>query len=197
MSRLLTAAVTEFAESGYEAATMNGIARRARSPIGSLYQFFPNKQSVARALRTRQIEDIQALWASLRDERASRSLDGFVNRFMELMTEFVRGHPAFVPLLDAPSSTIPVGARDRLRQLLETLLSALDPGIGSPARTRCAEVILHLNKALMGLFARSAARDRAWIMAEYRVLLRGYLASHVAPRGKAPGVRRRKSRSES
>ena len=96
VSRLLAAAVAEFAASGYEVATMMGIARRARSPIGSLYQFFPNKQAVARALRTRQIEDIGVLWSSLREDRTCASLDEFVDRFLAMMVEFVRGHRAFV-----------------------------------------------------------------------------------------------------
>ena len=191
VSQLLDSAVAEFAAAGYEAATMAGIARRAGAPIGSLYQFFPNKQALARALRARQIGDVEALWVPLRAEPACRSLDAFVDRFVEVMIGFVRGHPAFVPLLDAPSSTIPTGARDRVRVILESLLAVLHPGLRPPATTRCAEVILNLNKALMGMYGRAAAADRRWIAAEYRVLLRAYLASQFARHPRPPAARRR------
>ena len=47
---ILDAAAAEFAAVGYEAATTNAIARRAGTSIGSLYQFFPNKEAVLEAL---------------------------------------------------------------------------------------------------------------------------------------------------
>jgi AcrR family transcriptional regulator len=191
VSRLLAAAVAEFAASGYQAATMMGIARRAHSPIGSLYQFFPNKDAVARALRTLQIDDIGALWSSLREDGTCASLETFVDGFLAMMVEFVRTHRAFVPLLDAPSGTTPVGARNRLRELLEALLSGIAPQLAPAARTRCAEVMLHVNKALMGLFASSPPRERDWILAEYRRVLLGYLQRRIAPRGTARHRRRR------
>src|SRR6266481_8421396 len=62
---LLQAAAAIFAEVGYEAATMRDIAERAGASIGSLYQFFPNKEVVARALKTRYCQELKEVWASL------------------------------------------------------------------------------------------------------------------------------------
>ncbi len=50
---LLEAASAVFAEKGYAAATMTEIAARAGAPIGSLYQFFPGKESLGDALMRR------------------------------------------------------------------------------------------------------------------------------------------------
>src|SRR5690242_1744776 len=80
VARLLAAAVTEFAAHGWAATTMNAIARRADSPIGSLYQFFPDKDSVARALRTRHIHDLQELWCGLDDVARGGEVEAFVQR---------------------------------------------------------------------------------------------------------------------
>lgn len=184
VSKLLAAAVEEFAAAGYEAATMGAIARRAESPIGSLYQFFPNKQALARALRSRQIEHIAALWTELGEDPKCRSIDCFVARFMNVMAAFVAGHPAFLPLLDAPPSTLPTGARDRLRGLLAELLSVLDPRPSPATRRQCAIVILGVNKALMGLYAEASVRDRSWIKREYGTLLRSYLSAHIRTKTK-------------
>ena len=50
VSRIIDAAAYVFAEEGFEAATMEGIAARAETSIGSIYQFFPNKLALFDAL---------------------------------------------------------------------------------------------------------------------------------------------------
>ena len=46
VARILDAAALVFAEQGFEAATMEDIAARAETSIGSIYQFFPNKLAI-------------------------------------------------------------------------------------------------------------------------------------------------------
>ncbi|MFG1923040.1 TetR/AcrR family transcriptional regulator [Cryptosporangium sp. NPDC048952] len=54
--RILAAAAHVFVEHGYAAGTTNRIAERARISIGSLYQYFPNKDSVLAELLVRHID---------------------------------------------------------------------------------------------------------------------------------------------
>lgn len=54
--RILTAAAHVFAEYGYAAGTTNRIAEHARTSIGSLYQYFPNKDAILAALLVRHID---------------------------------------------------------------------------------------------------------------------------------------------
>ncbi|MEV7076894.1 TetR/AcrR family transcriptional regulator [Streptomyces sp. NPDC093990] len=54
--RILTAAAHVFAEHGYAAGTTNRIAERARVSIGSLYQYFPNKDAILAELMVRHID---------------------------------------------------------------------------------------------------------------------------------------------
>src|SRR3569833_2023390 len=54
--RILTAAAHVFAEHGYAAGTTNRIAERARISIGSLYQYFPNKDAILAALLARHLD---------------------------------------------------------------------------------------------------------------------------------------------
>jgi AcrR family transcriptional regulator len=53
--RILTAAAHVLAEFGYAAGTTNRIAERARVSIGSLYQYFPNKDAILAELLTRHL----------------------------------------------------------------------------------------------------------------------------------------------
>ncbi|GAB2781658.1 TetR/AcrR family transcriptional regulator [Amycolatopsis magusensis] len=54
--RILTAAAHVFAEHGYAAGTTNRIAERARISIGSLYQYFPNKDAILAELLVQHID---------------------------------------------------------------------------------------------------------------------------------------------
>ncbi|MFD4668099.1 TetR/AcrR family transcriptional regulator [Lentzea sp. NPDC058450] len=54
--RILTAAAHVFSEHGYAAGTTNRIAERARVSIGSLYQYFPNKDAILAELMVRHID---------------------------------------------------------------------------------------------------------------------------------------------
>ncbi len=53
---IIAAAAEAFADHGYEATTMEGIAARADTSIGSLYQFFPNKMALFHELARRVLE---------------------------------------------------------------------------------------------------------------------------------------------
>ncbi|CAN5423277.1 TetR/AcrR family transcriptional regulator [soil metagenome] len=55
VDRILTAAAHIFDERGYRATTTNHVAERAGVSIGSLYQYFPNKDALLVALAERHI----------------------------------------------------------------------------------------------------------------------------------------------
>lgn len=55
--RFLDAAARIFATHGYSAGTTNRIAAEAGASIGSLYQYFPNKDSILVALVRRHVDD--------------------------------------------------------------------------------------------------------------------------------------------
>ncbi|MFE0149843.1 TetR/AcrR family transcriptional regulator [Nonomuraea sp. NPDC059007] len=54
--RILTAAAHVFTEYGYAAGTTNRIAERARISIGSLYQYYPNKDAILVELLVRHLD---------------------------------------------------------------------------------------------------------------------------------------------
>ena len=53
VNRILDVAEVLFIEQGYAAATTKQIAAQAEVPIGTLYQFFPDKASILQALAER------------------------------------------------------------------------------------------------------------------------------------------------
>ncbi len=84
---------------------MCAIAERAHSCIGSLYQFFPNKQSVAEALREEYTREVEQSWISLERRAADLTTEKLVCRLVNLQLDIVKTHPALLELLDVPPSS--------------------------------------------------------------------------------------------
>ena len=59
LAGFLDTAAELFAEVGFEAATMQAIADRSGSSIGALYNYFPDKQSVAATLLDTYLEKLR------------------------------------------------------------------------------------------------------------------------------------------
>ncbi|MCA1193501.1 MULTISPECIES: TetR/AcrR family transcriptional regulator [unclassified Saccharopolyspora] len=80
--RILTAAAHVFTEHGYAAGTTNRIAERARISIGSLYQYFPNKDAILVELLTKHLDEgiaaTRAHLAAQRPASVEEEVRGFV-----------------------------------------------------------------------------------------------------------------------
>ena len=117
VTELLDAAASLLAEVGYEATTLTAVAERAGASIGALYQYFPNKEAIVRALLVQYGAELDARWAPLLDEAAALSVKQLVARIFALMIDFIESRPAFLRLLDAPGTyRRDPAARARLRE---------------------------------------------------------------------------------
>ena len=194
VAQLLDAAACEIAATGYEAATMSAIAERARAPIGSLYQFFPNKQAVAHALRMQLGKDYEALLIGLEARAKIMSLERLAGHLVEMSVTFVERHPAFLALLDAPSSTrAPLSLRRTLRRRLAQCFCAIHPELAEAKALQLAAVALQMMKGLNQLYAELPAAAKRQVIGEYRTALSCYLSARLAPKtGVKPGVTRQK-----
>jgi AcrR family transcriptional regulator len=63
VDKILDAAAAVFDNVGYEAATTHMIAADAKTAIGSVYQFFPDKAAIFNAMELRHIERVKEMWA--------------------------------------------------------------------------------------------------------------------------------------
>src|SRR5277367_5889039 len=102
LASFLDAAAELFVEVGYEATTMTAIAERSGSSIGALYNYFPDKQSVAFNLLKQYSGDLEAQWTPLMAQAASLTHAEFSELFIDRITQFVQERPAFLKLLASP-----------------------------------------------------------------------------------------------
>jgi AcrR family transcriptional regulator len=171
----LRAAASVVTDVGYEGATMCAIAERAHSCIGSLYQFFPNKRSVAEALRAQYIKEIEQSWIALERQAATLSAEKLISRLVSLQIQIVKSHPAVLALLDVPTTSRTPERCELIRIRIASVLMAHKPGMSKTTALRTASVVQQVSKALLTLIAQSDSTGKIAMNEEFRSVLTGYL----------------------
>ena len=127
---ILDATALVMVEEGYDQATTNRIAERAGVSIGSLYQYFPNREAVIGTLNNRtEAELSNAIWQAISEfESSGLNLREFVSFGL---TTAVSQHARILPLLQALMHATAgrppvVGAVIRFPQRQSILRSVLD-----------------------------------------------------------------------
>ncbi len=176
MAAMLDAAAAVFAESGFDAATMTAIAERSGSSIGALYQYFPNKLTLARALREQYGEEMAQRWSGVIAEAANLSIAALADRVFDLMIGFFDERPAYFALLNATLGyQRSADARQRLRAQFGAALREKKPEMEEAEALRTANVALQIVKGLNPLYAQASATERRELVAEFKLALQAYL----------------------
>ena len=160
MARLLRAADRVIGEAGYESATMCAIAERAGSSVGSLYQFFPNKDAVAEALRAQYAEEYAEFWRRFTPQAAGLDAEHLAARLIQFPLKFAAHHPAFLALLDIETAHSP-RRRQMIHDRIAAVLRARQPKFQEVRAQRIAAAVHQMLKALLPLSARPGPRGRA------------------------------------
>ncbi|WP_195763523.1 TetR/AcrR family transcriptional regulator [Duganella guangzhouensis] len=174
VAALLEAASAEFAEKGYDATTMTAIAARAKSSIGSLYQFFPTKDKVAGALMEQYVTELEAAFEALRQQVGTPQL---AERLTTLFVTFRATHPAFVVLAETPAvlAVGGSGVRERMRSGVASILTAIAPQLPEQEAVLRATVVQHLMKAAVALSYDASVSEPKAAMLELQRIVRAYL----------------------
>lgn len=150
---ILEAAAQLFEQHGYAAATTNRIAERAGVSIGSLYQYFPNKDALLYALGERHmlqlVEALGAVFARLREE--APPLEETVRTLVGALADLHRTDPVTHRLLydQAPR---PPEAAAQLRGVQTAMAREVEHhlhrlGVGGPDRVLTALLLVQAAEA--------------------------------------------------
>lgn len=128
---ILEAAAQVFERHGYAAGTTNRIAARAGVSIGSLYQYFPNKDAVLVALVERHLEEGVAAVAPLLTELVEQPppLRAALTGLVTAMAELHRHRPALHRVLFEEAPRPP-----RLRRRLEEVQRGAEEAVAAYVR---------------------------------------------------------------
>ncbi|WP_298983662.1 TetR/AcrR family transcriptional regulator [uncultured Roseibium sp.] len=117
-----------FAEHGFEAATTNQIADRAGISIGSLYQYFPNKDSLILAVHKKHHEEVLAVVKGAMDRSQHLPLKDAIRHIiaanLEMHMKTPRLHTEFDAWIPARSKLVDQdGFQNEMAQIVLNFLS--------------------------------------------------------------------------
>src|SRR5258708_14878724 len=103
---ILNAASELFAKAGYANTTIAQIAARADTAVGSLYQFFTNKEDILKALVERYVESASIVFAGMDVESfPSVTLEQTLKVILAPLQEFIRDNRDFQSIFSNPTGS--------------------------------------------------------------------------------------------
>ncbi|ADV81269.1 TetR/AcrR family transcriptional regulator [Terriglobus saanensis] len=180
LSQLLEAAASVMADVGYEAATMTQIAELAQASIGTLYQYFPNKEALMNALRQQYIDEMKMRWAPFTATPSKLSIKQLVDRIFDIVLDYIEKRPAYFPLLGTPrgNQRDPSG-RSWLREHFAALFREKLPEMTLEESFRVANVTVQVLKGMHPLYLETSPEEKQEIVAEFKLLLMSYLKARL------------------
>ncbi len=128
---ILAAAREVFAELGYDAAGVRDVIRRTELASGTFYNYFPDKESVFRALLDESAQDVRRRLRAVR--AGARTLEAFVGDAYRAWFEFLVEDRLMFELMQRNAGTIRALFGDPIlgagvEELLEDLTAAIARG---------------------------------------------------------------------
>jgi AcrR family transcriptional regulator len=154
VTAIVEAAARVFEERGYEATTTNQIAEVAGVSVGSMYQYFADKQSLLTALHERHAADVLNVIESVRMSANERGLRASIALVVSGLLELHRVNPRLQRILHDEHSSLEyrktdsVLGREILARTTELLGSYPELSLENPALTaqllvRVVEDLVH------------------------------------------------------
>jgi AcrR family transcriptional regulator len=183
LASFLQAAAELFSEIGFAATTMQAIADRCESSIGALYNYFPDKQSVAATLLSGYAEELQWRLQSLMEHSEKLSTAQFAGAFIDCIIQFAQERPAYLNLHTAPIRfRRDPAARKALRSIIANAFRTKNPSLSTERALLAANVAVQIVKGMINLYLESETKTKALVVAEFRRVLSSYLGEVLAER---------------
>ncbi len=189
VDHLIETAAALFAEKGYEAVTTNAIAERAGVSIGSLYQFFPNKEALLDGLTQRYVLDMRDQMGQIfSDAMAGIPLTQLINDLVDSLAAFDASHAGFEVIF--LSSSLSLQASSAVTDLHREMVGAVDgmmaarfPALNPERRLVGAKVGIGIVKGLMPLAQPPDNLPALQILTEVKATILAYVRSLLLREG--------------
>ncbi len=180
VAAILEAAAAVINEKGYEGATMAEIAARSGTKIGSLYRFFPNKESLADTIVVSARENIDAVFDRFDGGVNALSIRALADDLTGLIFGLFN-RPAFMRLLDAGQdwSVKREEFKSALQQRVAETLTIHTPNLSKKSARDIALVVLLNVKAVAT--HQASFGPASSVPDEFRDMTLLYLESRLRP----------------
>jgi AcrR family transcriptional regulator len=186
VERILDAAAHTFAKDGYEAATVEGIAAKAETSIGSVYQFFPNKLALFNAVSLRYLELSRTTFEELMSPASLRRgweelVDHAIDAFASLDHNDADWRAVWTNWHLSGEFFVAGQALNReFAKRIETILGPRTVGLRAEKRALVARITVETVSALLFLAARAeTTRESRRVVQEAKVVVKRYIAPYT------------------
>ncbi|WP_435972567.1 TetR/AcrR family transcriptional regulator [Streptomyces sp. Qhu_M48] len=139
---------------GYEALTMRRIAEEAGTPVGSIYQFYPDKSAVVDALGQRYLDAFAAAIDALVARAIGGELTDLVDTMVDVYAEVFRSQPGGMTLwagrhLSPELARADEASNTLIAQGLLTIVEHLTGGPGGERAERATRMVVWAANAVL------------------------------------------------
>lgn len=179
-------------EVGAEGITTNLIALRAEIPIGSLYQYFPNKHAILKAVGERHLERVNAMILEfLQDSPDVSHWEELTDRIIDAFAQLYKTEPGFIPLwsnknLDPELVKIDRKNNRAIADFVADLFFGVIPWMKEKKEmTVMSRIIVEVTDSVLSRWLRESQDQELadGILQELKVMLKAYM-NHYIVRGK-------------
>nr|WP_232371458.1 TetR/AcrR family transcriptional regulator [Leptospira ainazelensis] len=189
VQKILDVVAVLLERNGAEAITTNMIAQEAEIPIGSLYQYFPNKHAVLNAVGQRHLERVNLMLSEIfQSDLSGQNWEELIDLVIDSFANFYLTEPGFAPLWSSMKQDPELIEIDRENNLkisanVSRILSQFQV---DPAENNIiSRIIVEVTDAILNRWIREQ-KDKEFssrMIIELKIILKSYLTRYF-PGGK-------------
>ena len=187
---ILDTAAELLVEGGIEGVNTNALAERAGISVGSVYQYFSNKEAILNGLGARYLEELeQNSIAVLNQDFSDMTIADMVHRIVDPTIDFERKHPAFGSLVsglqDGGSLTASTKRVDTsILETIQSLVTRIRPDMPDDDARRVASVTKALYKSMSRFVHQQGLNDA--VIGDLKSVMASYLESQLSSHPESP-----------
>ncbi|GEM_PF-1602703 len=170
----------------YAALNVGDIARHAGTSVGSIYQYFPNKDAVLQALAEQYLEDMQQL-AGVVLSPQGESMRARVEGAIDWLVVYGQTHPGFHHIVKSEWVSVALrnaveGVFGNIHVSVCSIIGEAIPQLTAQRQMVCAYVAMGMIWGVLEKFSHTPPEFHADMVIELKRAVVGYLESVVSER---------------
>jgi AcrR family transcriptional regulator len=187
LRQVLDAADELLCDEGADSFTTNRIAEAAGVPVGSLYHYFPDKETIAEALAVRYWSDFEDLVAAVAETDERAPLADPAGAVLEALAAGFRARPGFLALWYGGLRTERVReatrpTRSAIARSIERIFAVHWPQASYAQRALVARMVVIAGDGMLREAFRIDADGDQLQLVESRAMLDAYARARLGPR---------------
>jgi AcrR family transcriptional regulator len=187
VDRILDAALALSREAGTKGPTTLAIAQRAGLSVGSVYQYYPNKEAILLELATRWLSAFPAVIATRANTPAPGSLAGLrrdVRRFLDEIAALYLDNRNLLPVLEAMMlnpdlKPIVADYDEKIAGLYGAWLKQLNPALDDGNAFRIGFLMMEIGHVSLAIAVRGDRKTFGQVLDDLETMWLALLTSHL------------------